>query len=192
MRLIRSLALLVICATQIEAFVAPQPQRCVSPLVLHSTSEDEPTESKKGGLEAGVKNKLLAETIAPWRSVRLFLYGALGSGAFVGGMITLTGVAAALSGARSDLDLGVEVSRCCGLGVDVLILCSSTKLAPYSTKIWRLTLVRWRPLLSLPSLILTNNRSSAKGLRRRPTGKRNKRLWRSRCRSEKNECRNYW
>lgn len=65
---------------------------------------------KKSGLDASVRNKLLAESIAPWRTIRLFLYFALGSGAFVGGLITLSGVVAGLGGARTDLDLNTEVS----------------------------------------------------------------------------------
>lgn len=64
---------------------------------------------KKTGLEDGVRTKLVAESIAPWRTVRLFLYFALGSGAAVGGLITLSGVAAGLSGARTDLDMNTEV-----------------------------------------------------------------------------------
>ena len=39
-------------------------------------------------LDEAVKAKLLAESIAPWRTVRLFLYGSFGSGAFVGGFLT--------------------------------------------------------------------------------------------------------
>jgi len=50
-------------------------------------------------------SRLLTESIAPWRSLRLFLYTALGSGAALGGFLTLTGTLAVLSGARSDLDL---------------------------------------------------------------------------------------
>ena len=64
---------------------------------------------KKSGLEDGVRTKLMTESIAPWRTVRLFLYFALGSGAAVGGLITLSGVAAGLSGARTDLDMNTEV-----------------------------------------------------------------------------------
>ena len=56
-----------------------------------------------------MRSKLLSESIAPWRTVRLFLYVAAGSGALLGGLITLSGVAAALSGARTDVDLNTEV-----------------------------------------------------------------------------------
>ena len=69
--------------------------------------QNDPTSQKN--LEEGLRTKLVTESIAPWRTVRLFLYGALGSGAAVGGFITLAGTLAALSGARSDLDLNTEV-----------------------------------------------------------------------------------
>jgi Low psii accumulation1 / Rep27 len=65
--------------------------------------------SKSTQMDPALRTRLLAETIAPWRTVRLFLYGSLGSGAALGGFITLTGVLAGLSGARSDLDLNTEV-----------------------------------------------------------------------------------
>ena len=81
------------------------PQRVVSTALW--SEQEKP--KKKGGLEGNLRNKLLAESIAPWRTVRLFLYGALGSGAFVGGFITLTGALAAISGARNDVDLNAEV-----------------------------------------------------------------------------------
>ena len=64
---------------------------------------------KAAGLDPEMRSKLLSESIAPWRTVRLFLYVAAGSGAFLGGLITLSGVAAALSGARTDVDLNTEV-----------------------------------------------------------------------------------
>jgi hypothetical protein len=60
-------------------------------------------------LDENVKNRLVKETIAPWRPLRLFLYFALGSGALIGGFITLTGTLAAMSGARPDVDLNAEV-----------------------------------------------------------------------------------
>lgn len=71
-------------------------------------SNDDGKKKKKGSLEEGTRSKLLAESIAPWRAVRLFFYAGLGSGAALGGFITLTGVIAALSGARTDLDLNTE------------------------------------------------------------------------------------
>jgi hypothetical protein len=64
---------------------------------------------KKGGFDEGLRSKLVSESIAPWRTVRLFLYGSLGTGALIGGLVTLSGTAAALSGARSDLDLNTQV-----------------------------------------------------------------------------------
>jgi hypothetical protein len=70
---------------------------------------------KKNGLEEGVRNKLVTESIAPWRNLRLFLYATLGSGAAVGGFVTLTGVLAGLSGARPDLDLNTQYVN---LGID--------------------------------------------------------------------------
>uniref|UniRef100_A0A7R9WKJ5 Uncharacterized protein n=1 Tax=Pseudictyota dubia TaxID=2749911 RepID=A0A7R9WKJ5_9STRA len=70
---------------------------------------EEAAEKKgKPGIDSGLRTKLLSESIAPWRTVRLFLYASLGSGALLGGFITLSGVAAALSGARSDVDLNTE------------------------------------------------------------------------------------
>lgn len=62
----------------------------------------------KGRVDTETRKKLLAESIAPWRGFRLFLYTSLGSGAALGGFITLTGVLAALNGARDDLDLDAE------------------------------------------------------------------------------------
>lgn len=53
-------------------------------------------------------SQLLAESIAPWRTLRLFLYASLGSGAALGGFLTLTGTLAVLSGARSDLELSTQ------------------------------------------------------------------------------------
>lgn len=62
----------------------------------------------KGMVDSETRKKLLAESIAPWRGLRLFAYGSLGSGAAVGGFITLAGVLAAMSGARDDVDLNTE------------------------------------------------------------------------------------
>lgn len=62
----------------------------------------------KGRVDPETRKKLLAESIAPWRTIRLFFYASLGSGAALGGFITLTGVLAALSGARNDVDLNTE------------------------------------------------------------------------------------
>lgn len=72
-------------------------------------------QKKSGGIDRNVSNKLLAETIAPFRGLRLFLYAAFASGAFVGGLITASGVAAALSGVRTDVDVNAEYLN---LGID--------------------------------------------------------------------------
>lgn len=80
---------------------------------LFSSSNDSNNSNKsKKPFDEKLRSKLVSEAIAPWRTVRLFLYGSLGSGALVGGLITLSGTAAALSGARTDLDLNTEVCRC--------------------------------------------------------------------------------
>jgi len=73
---------------------------------LYMTEEDK--NAKKGTIDTNTRSRLLSESIAPWRTLRLFLYGSLGSGAALGGIITAAGAAAALSGARSDLDLNTE------------------------------------------------------------------------------------
>ena len=75
--------------------------------LYHEASTLLHAETKKSvpKLEEGVKAKLLAESIAPWRLVRMFFYGSFGSGAFVGGFLTLAGLIAAKSGARSDVDI---------------------------------------------------------------------------------------
>ena len=83
-----------------------------SSLVLFGREDDTIDEvaskTKKGGLDPSVRSKLVTESIAPWRTLRLFLYFSAGSGALIGGLITLSGVAAALSGAKPDVDLNVE------------------------------------------------------------------------------------
>jgi hypothetical protein len=65
--------------------------------------------ARKSGLEEGVRSKLVTESIAPWRTLRLFLYFSAGSGAVVGGLITLSGLAAALSAGREGVDINTEV-----------------------------------------------------------------------------------
>ena len=60
----------------------------------------ESSNKKKGGLDESVRTKLVSESIAPWRTLRLFFYFSLGSGALVGGLITLTGFAAVISGTK--------------------------------------------------------------------------------------------
>lgn len=65
---------------------------------------------KKAEVDGGISSRLLAETIAPWRSLRLFLYFSLGSGAFVGGLITLSRILAASRFQNDQLDLNPEVN----------------------------------------------------------------------------------
>jgi hypothetical protein len=74
-----------------------------------SSGGDDNNNKKKAGFDEGLRSKLVSESIAPWRTVRLFFYGSLGTGALIGGLVTLSGTAAALSGARSDLDLNTQV-----------------------------------------------------------------------------------
>merc|ERR1719343_32984 len=68
---------------------------------------------KKGGLDESMRNKLVTESIAPWRTLRLFLYGSLGSGAFVGGLINGSGAIAA--SARPEFNLQTELLN---IGID--------------------------------------------------------------------------
>jgi len=75
---------------------------------VHTALNAEKKDNNNSGLAPGVSKNLLAETIAPFRGLRLFFYGSFASGAFVGGLITASGVAAALSGVRTDVDLNTE------------------------------------------------------------------------------------
>jgi hypothetical protein len=68
----------------------------------------EEDQKKKTGIDEKVRTKLLSESIAPWRSLRLFLYGSLGTGALIGGLITLSGSAAIVSGAKEG-DMNTQV-----------------------------------------------------------------------------------
>lgn len=82
-----------------------------NPLIMSSSREDDilnEAADTKGKVDSETRTKLLEESIAPFRGLRLFFYAALGSGAAIGGFITLTGVLAALSGARNDVDLNTE------------------------------------------------------------------------------------
>lgn len=65
-------------------------------------------DKRKTGLDESVRTRLLSESIAPWRSLRLFLYGSFASGALLGGLITLSGAAAVISGAKEG-DMNTEV-----------------------------------------------------------------------------------
>eukprot|EP00591_Stephanopyxis_turris_P000772 CAMPEP_0195513504 /NCGR_PEP_ID=MMETSP0794_2-20130614/5146_1 /TAXON_ID=515487 /ORGANISM="Stephanopyxis turris, Strain CCMP 815" /LENGTH=350 /DNA_ID=CAMNT_0040641537 /DNA_START=115 /DNA_END=1167 /DNA_ORIENTATION=- len=83
-----------------------------SPISTHSSPSLLPLRStndeKEEETEPGMRSKLLAESIAPWRTLRVFLCFSLASGAILGGLITASGVAAALSGARPDVELNTE------------------------------------------------------------------------------------
>lgn len=68
---------------------------------------EESSKKKTGGLDGKMRSKLLSETIAPWRSLRLFLYGSLGSGAFIGGLINGSGAIA--GSALPEFNLNTEV-----------------------------------------------------------------------------------
>jgi len=76
-------------------------------------ASDDKKKSNKGGFDEGMRTKLVAESIAPWRTLRLFLYGSLGSGAFIGGLINGSGAIAA--SASPDFDLKIELIN---LGID--------------------------------------------------------------------------
>jgi hypothetical protein len=80
-----------------------QQQRQPNSVLLYNQHKKKPYDEK-------LRKKLLSESIAPWRTIRLFLYGSLGSGAAVGGFIQLTGLLAALSKGQTDIDMNTEVS----------------------------------------------------------------------------------
>ena len=73
------------------------------------SSNDNGNSKKKGGLEEGMRNKLVTESIAPWRTLRLFLYGTLGSSAFVGGLINISGAVANSKLNPAEFNLQTEV-----------------------------------------------------------------------------------
>lgn len=56
-------------------------------------------------LDNQLKTKLFAETIAPWRSLRLFLYASLGAGAFISTLLTSATLAAHFTHSRTDVDV---------------------------------------------------------------------------------------
>lgn len=66
---------------------------------------------KKGGLDESMRNKLLTESIAPWRTIRLFLYGAFGSGAFIGGLVNGSGAIAAMASPEFNMQTEVRKTR---------------------------------------------------------------------------------
>ena len=96
-----------------------QPSRRALATCLFAEAPDR-KKKKKGGLDESVRTKLVTESIAPWRTLRLFLYGSLGSGALIGGLVTLTSTAAISSGAKEG-DLNAEVRQHYGKTVTVLI-----------------------------------------------------------------------
>jgi hypothetical protein len=63
---------------------------------------------KEGKLNEEISSRLLAETIAPWRPLRLFLYFSCGSGAFVGGLITVTRILAASRQSQGGVDIDLN------------------------------------------------------------------------------------
>jgi len=75
-----------------------------------TTLFSEPEKKKRTGLDTAMRSKLVTESIAPWRTLRLFLYGSLGSGAFIGGLINISGAVAGSN--RPDFNLNTEVMRC--------------------------------------------------------------------------------
>jgi Low psii accumulation1 / Rep27 len=87
----------------------------ISSTELYSSSNSNDGSSnkqkKKKGLDENLRNKLVTESIAPWRTVRLFLYFSCGSGALIGGLITLTGFVAALSNGNENLVVNTEVRK---------------------------------------------------------------------------------
>ena len=95
-------------------------QATISKLILKASADDDDeyiAERKKmfdinDSEDIGERTKLISESIAPWRTLRLFLYGSAASGAFVGGLITLSGAIAAMNGGglRPDVDMNTEVS----------------------------------------------------------------------------------
>ena len=76
------------------------------PPLLVLRSENSKDNDGEGG-EMRNRRALVTESIAPFRGLRLFLYGALGSGAFVGGLINTSGAIAASN--SPEFDLSTEV-----------------------------------------------------------------------------------
>lgn len=105
--------LIVVNQLQQQQSVRPLPQvtRCITTAL--SAKDDDEKKKKVGGLDETVRNKLVAESIAPWRTLRIFLYFAAGSGALIGGLITLTGAIAAMG--NPDVDMNTEYLN---LGID--------------------------------------------------------------------------
>ena len=73
-------------------------------------SDSNSNERKKGGVDPRMRTKLVSESIAPWRTLRLFLYAALGSGAFIGGLVNLSGFMGSIASGQ-DIDVNTEVGN---------------------------------------------------------------------------------
>jgi hypothetical protein len=106
---------LLLCATA-DAF---SPSKVPAPFAVRATTARttrttssllvlSAEEKKKGGLDGSLRNKLVSESIAPWRTLRLFLYGSAASGAFVGGLINGSGAIAGMN--SPEFNLNTEVS----------------------------------------------------------------------------------
>mmetsp|Transcript_16565 Transcript_16565/g.46321 ORF Transcript_16565/g.46321 Transcript_16565/m.46321 type:complete len:339 (+) Transcript_16565:99-1115(+) len=82
-------------------------------LAADDANESNAKRNANGGVDTNMRSKLLTESIAPWRTLRLFLYGALGSGAFLGGLVNGSGAIA--NSASPDFNLNTELLN---LGID--------------------------------------------------------------------------
>ena len=100
-----------------SAFVPASKSRAVSPLRIDEQQSLDSQLSfttlfaekkKKGGLDESMRNKLVTESIAPWRTLRLFVYGSFGSGAFIGGLINGSGAIAAMNSPEFNLQTEVR------------------------------------------------------------------------------------
>mmetsp|Transcript_13997 Transcript_13997/g.35207 ORF Transcript_13997/g.35207 Transcript_13997/m.35207 type:complete len:338 (-) Transcript_13997:132-1145(-) len=114
-----------------SAFVPASKSRAVNPLRIDEQQSVDSQFSfttlfaekkKKGGLDESMRNKLVTESIAPWRTLRLFVYGSFGSGAFIGGLINGSGAIAAMSSPEFNLqsellDIGIDFGVVILMGV---------------------------------------------------------------------------
>jgi hypothetical protein len=108
--------ILLLCATA-DAF---SPSKVPAPLAVRATTVRATSsllvlsaeEKKKGGLDGSLRNKLVSESIAPWRTIRLFLYGSFASGAFVGGLINGSGAIAGMNSPEFNLNTEVSFFYC--------------------------------------------------------------------------------
>jgi hypothetical protein len=139
-------ALLLLCVSASNAFtVAPattakvRATNCIPKQVGSRRSNDNNlvlyaegggVKKRKSGLDSTVRDRLVTESIAPWRTLRLFLYGAAGSSALLGGFITLTGTIAALTGNRPDLDMSTQYQN---LAIDFGAVAAFAFLFKYDT-----------------------------------------------------------